>query len=302
MIGILVGAVSFVDEGSEKVLDVVQERACVNALSLAVFTYGRGIAGRQIPSQPLPDHGKQAYDRNFHSWIFAIPHPQYYKNTVLKDTRAPDHGDLDILAEVLLGRNHSPRRAIRNVTSSLLVRLKSIHSGVSTGPPERVGEEVEAMHRAKQAWHWITSLGANMSQQTGPKIEVANLLPRQADGLIAPLAVLTGAVAFGLWRQSFAAALFAGVGLFLLAGIYNNTERMLAIFGRSEGGPRFGNVNARVLAESTTENTGALSQAIGSLKPWLANEVSLTEENAKECCAVLLDSVAGRASSANNNF
>src|SRR5262249_22378174 len=27
--------------------------------------------------------------------------PQYYKNTVLKETRAPDHGSLDILAEVL---------------------------------------------------------------------------------------------------------------------------------------------------------------------------------------------------------
>ena len=59
MIGIQVGAISFVDEGTEKVLDVLQERACVNTLFLAVFTYGRGIAGRQIPGQPLPDHGKQ---------------------------------------------------------------------------------------------------------------------------------------------------------------------------------------------------------------------------------------------------
>ena len=101
MIGIQVGAISFVDEGTEKVLDVLQERACVNTLFLAVFTYGRGIAGRQIPGQPLPDHGKQEYDLNFHGGNFATPHPQYYKNTVLKDTRAPDHGDLDILAEVL---------------------------------------------------------------------------------------------------------------------------------------------------------------------------------------------------------
>jgi hypothetical protein len=101
MIGIQVGAISFVDEGTEKVLDVLQERACVNTLFLAVFTYGRGIAGRQIPGQPLPDHGKQEYDLNFHGGNFATPHPQYYKNTAIKDTRAPDHGDLDILAEVL---------------------------------------------------------------------------------------------------------------------------------------------------------------------------------------------------------
>src|ERR1035437_2142037 len=64
MIGIQVGAVSFVDEGTEKVLEVLQERACVNTLFLAVLTYGRGIAGRQIPGQPLPDHGKQEYDLN----------------------------------------------------------------------------------------------------------------------------------------------------------------------------------------------------------------------------------------------
>src|SRR5450432_2780467 len=101
MIGIQVGAISFVDEGTEKVLDVLQELGGVNTLFLAVFTYGRGIAGRQIPGQPLPDHGKQEYDLNFHGGNFATPHPQYYKNTILKDTRAPDHGNLDILAEVL---------------------------------------------------------------------------------------------------------------------------------------------------------------------------------------------------------
>src|ERR1700757_4403924 len=101
MIGIQVGAVSFVDEGTEKVLDVIQERGCVNTLFLAVFTYGRGIAGRQIPGQPLPDHGKQEYDLNFHGGNFATPHPEYYKNTVLQDTRAPAHGELHILAEEL---------------------------------------------------------------------------------------------------------------------------------------------------------------------------------------------------------
>ncbi len=50
-IGIQVGAVSFVDEGVERVLDVFQQRASINTLFLAVFTYGRGIAGRQVPGQ-----------------------------------------------------------------------------------------------------------------------------------------------------------------------------------------------------------------------------------------------------------
>src|SRR3954451_11160649 len=96
MIGIQVGAISFVDEGTEKVLDVLQERACVNTLFLAVFTYGRGIAGRQIPGYDLPDHGKQEYDLNYHGGNFATPHPQYYKNTVIQPEHAPDHGNLDI--------------------------------------------------------------------------------------------------------------------------------------------------------------------------------------------------------------
>ena len=101
MIGIQIGAVSFVDEGTERTLDILQERAAVNTLFLAVFTYGRGIAGRQVPGQPLPDHGKQEYDLNFYGGNFATPHAQYYKNTALKDTKARDHGDLDIIQTVL---------------------------------------------------------------------------------------------------------------------------------------------------------------------------------------------------------
>jgi hypothetical protein len=101
MIGLQVGAVSFVDEGAEKVLDIIQQRAYVNTIFLAVFTYGRGIAGRQVPGQPLPDHGKQEYDLNFRGGNYATPHAQYYRNTVLKDTRATDHGNLDILETVL---------------------------------------------------------------------------------------------------------------------------------------------------------------------------------------------------------
>ena len=47
-VGVQAGAVSFVDEGVDTVLDNLQERAGVNTLLLAVFTYGRGIAGRQF--------------------------------------------------------------------------------------------------------------------------------------------------------------------------------------------------------------------------------------------------------------
>jgi len=102
MIGIQAGAVSFVDEGTERVLDTFQETASINTIFLATFTYGRGIAGRQLPSQPLPDHGKQQYDADtFHGGNYATPHPQYYRNTALTPEKAPDHPGYDVVADVL---------------------------------------------------------------------------------------------------------------------------------------------------------------------------------------------------------
>ena len=102
MIGVQVGSVSFVDEGVGKVLDILQERGAANAIFLTTFTYGRGLAGRQIPGAPFPDHGAQESDAaSFHGGNYATPHPEFYRNTVLKQTRAPDHGDLDIVAAVL---------------------------------------------------------------------------------------------------------------------------------------------------------------------------------------------------------
>src|SRR5437868_3006409 len=102
MIGIQVGAVSFTDEGVDKVLDEFQTDAYVNTLFVATFTYGRGIAGRQVPGQPLPDHGKQQYDTDtFHGGSYTKIRPQYYKNTVFRDFRAPEFGDYDVLEAVL---------------------------------------------------------------------------------------------------------------------------------------------------------------------------------------------------------
>ena len=101
MIGIQVGAVSFLDEGTDQVLDILQERGEVNTLFLAAFTYGRGIAGRQVEGQPLPDHGRQEYDSGFHGGNYATPHPEFYTRTTLQRTKAPDHGDYDLLADVL---------------------------------------------------------------------------------------------------------------------------------------------------------------------------------------------------------
>jgi hypothetical protein len=102
MIGLQIGAVSFVDEGVEPVLDILQHQGAVNTLFLTTFTYGRGLAGRQIPGQPFPDHGKQESDEEtFHGGNYAVPHAEFYRNTSLKVTRAPELGDFDVVASVL---------------------------------------------------------------------------------------------------------------------------------------------------------------------------------------------------------
>jgi hypothetical protein len=157
---------------------------------------------------------------------------------------------------------------------------------------------MQMMHRIKQVWQWMRSLPAKTWRPRPLFMKLANLLKQarseQAHSMIPPLGILAGTVAFGLWWQNFAAALFAGVGLFFLAGIYKTSERMLASVRRSESKPRFGDL-APAIAQSTPENSDALDEAIRCLTPWLANEVSLTEEDVRGRCAVLVDSVAERA-------
>jgi len=102
-IAIQFGAVSLIDEGTERVLDAFQERAAVNALIPAVFSFSNGTAGRQSKGQPLPDHGKQEYDTNLRGGNFARVHPQYYKDTAVDPmlTQAPDHPEFDVLGDLL---------------------------------------------------------------------------------------------------------------------------------------------------------------------------------------------------------
>lgn len=102
-ISIQFGAVSLIDEGVERVLDTFQERAGINALIPAVFSFSGGTAGRQSKGQPLPDHGKQEYDSDLRGGNFARVHPQYYKDTAVdpKSTQAPDHPQFDVLGDLL---------------------------------------------------------------------------------------------------------------------------------------------------------------------------------------------------------
>ena len=98
-VALQIGARSFVDEGVDKCLDTIQEKAGVNVLMSTVLTYGTGLAGRQARPTPLPDHGGQEYDQ-VHGGSYTKVHPEFYANSVIKDIRAPELGDFDILADV----------------------------------------------------------------------------------------------------------------------------------------------------------------------------------------------------------
>jgi hypothetical protein len=102
VIAIQVGGVSFMDEGVEKVLDILQEKAGVNALLLAIYDFGNGIAGRQLPGHPLPDHGRQEYG-TFRGGNYCNIHSQYYRDTGInpQDARAPEFPNVDIMETVL---------------------------------------------------------------------------------------------------------------------------------------------------------------------------------------------------------
>jgi hypothetical protein len=103
VIGIQIDAISFLDEGTEKVLDILQEKGGVNALFMGTFSYGTGITGRQLKGHPFPDHGVQQ-DQDFskgHGGDYATPHLQFYKDTALKPVKAPDYGNVDCLELVI---------------------------------------------------------------------------------------------------------------------------------------------------------------------------------------------------------
>jgi hypothetical protein len=99
-IAIQVGAVSFVDEGTDKVLDVFQERANVNTLWLNTYTFERGTGGRQIPGHPFPDHGVQTPDTDYQGGAFYDYNPKYFERTSLNEFRSPNYNRLDIIREV----------------------------------------------------------------------------------------------------------------------------------------------------------------------------------------------------------
>ncbi len=99
-VGIQIGAISFIDEGVEPVLDLLQEKAGVNALLISALSWSRGNAGRAAFG--FPDHGVAEPD-HLKGGAFYRPNPRYYAATFHRDFAAPDplYENFDALADVI---------------------------------------------------------------------------------------------------------------------------------------------------------------------------------------------------------
>ncbi|MCC7449376.1 MAG: hypothetical protein IT324_18300 [Anaerolineae bacterium] len=99
-VGIQIGAISFIDEGVEKVLDILQEKAGVNALMISALSWSRGNAGRA--AYGFPDHGVQEPDNLQGGGFFELD-PDYYEATFHKKFTAPDplYKGFDTFADVI---------------------------------------------------------------------------------------------------------------------------------------------------------------------------------------------------------
>jgi hypothetical protein len=88
-IGIQFGTASFLRRNFDEVLDNMQKRGGVNALFPFIYSHVGTSAG-------FPD-------ANFRGGNFAIPHMQFYKDTVLseQDMRAPEAGNIDVLEKII---------------------------------------------------------------------------------------------------------------------------------------------------------------------------------------------------------
>ncbi|MGB7340386.1 MAG: hypothetical protein WBC91_15925 [Phototrophicaceae bacterium] len=99
-VGIQIGAISFVDEGVEEVLDILQEKAGVNAILISALSWSIGNTGRAAFG--FPDHGVQEPD-DLKGGAFYEPDPRYFKKSFMDRFDAPDPltKGFDTLADVI---------------------------------------------------------------------------------------------------------------------------------------------------------------------------------------------------------
>lgn len=103
-VGIQISPISFIDEGTEQVLDTLQGRIGINALLVGTISWLGLKVGRRISHklEGWPDHGvPEPYSMRGGSYLEY--HPQFYGNTSITNFRAtdPEMEDKDILEMII---------------------------------------------------------------------------------------------------------------------------------------------------------------------------------------------------------
>jgi len=129
LVGIQIGAISFVDEGVEEVLDLVAEKAGVNALFLPTQSFDRGVQGRQVPGRAWPGHGSSDPDDHT-GGSYVTQHAEFYRGGVIGPYRArdPEVAGFDVLERVI------PAARARGQAVYAFV-LENTHSGLARAVP-----------------------------------------------------------------------------------------------------------------------------------------------------------------------
>jgi len=140
---------------------------------------------------------------------------------------------------------------------------------------------------ATRVQQWITSMA-----KQAKKAIVFDLSATWIHNVIPPVAVLAGAAAFGFWWGSISAGLFACFALSFLAAIYKALRQIVSILHWERDCKLSENSNGSSITMRSEQDFEVSARAIEHLRPWVEDETSLTEERAKACCAVLLDTLA----------
>ncbi len=140
---------------------------------------------------------------------------------------------------------------------------------------------------ATRVQQWITSMA-----KKAKKAIVFDLSATWIHNVIPPVAVLAGAAAFGFWWGSISAGLFACFALSFLAAIYKALRQIVSILHWERDCKLSENSNGSSITMRSEQDFEVSARAIEHLRPWVEDETSLTEERAKACCAVLLDTLA----------
>jgi hypothetical protein len=106
--GIQMGPHSMLDEGIERVLDLLQNQAGLNSVMVYTHTYytADGIRRKRVPAVLAPDHGVPVRDLNTRSlpYVWVRHHDEFFKDTLLRhlphDSRQ-EYASHDLFAEML---------------------------------------------------------------------------------------------------------------------------------------------------------------------------------------------------------